>query len=192
MIFREVTFPALAKPLTKMVTFQDYRRPLVLKRGINCSNLAVKRPCNGLWNAHLQDAKNPRSLNVYKIMHRIISPFTSDGKDVAWFESSIWTGYMMLIFIERKLFAGLQISENVVSIPQWWSHISIWKQDHSIFPYQWHPSSSDSKGLHPPQPPQITQKEIPEHWSVLLKALGSLYSLSPSLQGLGSIIILRN
>ena len=139
MIFREVTLPALAKPLTKMVTFQDYRRPLVLKRGINCSNLAVKRPCNGLWNAHLQDAKNPRSLNVYKIMHRIISPFTSDGKDVAWFESSIWTGYMMLIFIERKLFAGLQISENVVSIPQWWSHISIWKQDHSVFPYQWHP-----------------------------------------------------
>ena len=95
MIFREVTLPALAKPLTKMVTFQDYRRPLVLKRGINCSNLAVKRPCNGLWNAHLQDAKNPRSLNVYKIMH-------SDGKDVAWFESSIWTGYRMMIFIELK------------------------------------------------------------------------------------------
>ena len=47
-LFHEVTLPALAKPLTKMVTFQDYRRPLVLKRGINCSNLAVKRPCNGL------------------------------------------------------------------------------------------------------------------------------------------------
>ena len=191
MIFREVTLPALAKPLTKMVTFQDYRRPLVLKRGINCSNLAVKRPCNGLWNAHLQDAKNPRSLNVYKIMHRIISPFTSDGKDVAWFESSIWTGYRMMIFIESHIFAGLQISENVVSIPQWWSHISIWKQDHSIFPYQWHPPAQILKDCIHHNHHKLHKRRFPNidlfYWRPW-----ALYSLSPSLQGLGSIIILRN